>query len=326
MKIKVIIFIIATLMQSLLGMKSIMHNPIATDDIYKQLALHYFGHDSICALALVNKEWNSCIQQTAQYRRRYLSSQEKYQEIRIENSHIYRQTTWHKHGSAYAYWIESNDDCSKDKKQIILYLVHLGNNKFHTRMHHCPAHHACQPKPEMIQKPFFNHRGTVDFYIFQSTDAQVIHHVLGTKKLYKILRCFVDIIHNNAIAPLGLFENYPILFQAIIDSKYISTDTANSTELYHIDGIKLDEDYLLNGSFPRLPKERGYINEFEPEPNHIPQAQKAFISRCVIKNGKLFLLLCAQYDNTHNFSLLPHKIIKNIISFLFDISKKYTKK
>src|SRR5258708_1148970 len=63
---------------SLTCMDIIWHNPNIKDDIHLQLAQRYFSHDTVCALALVNKQWNVFIKETAEQRKTYIEKQKEY--------------------------------------------------------------------------------------------------------------------------------------------------------------------------------------------------------------------------------------------------------
>src|ERR1700733_1413046 len=72
----------------------------------------FLNNDTLCALALVNKQLNKAVEDTTKPRRAYFISQKDYQAIRRQNPCIYKQTGWNKHNSAFAYWrkIDNGDN------------------------------------------------------------------------------------------------------------------------------------------------------------------------------------------------------------------------
>src|SRR6266404_5668853 len=199
------------LTQSLLCMDVIWHNPNIKNSTHLQLAQRYFDHDSICALALVNRKWSPFIKETAGHRRQFLASQEEYRKERYGyNAYIYRQTTWHKHNSAYSYWKEVVNACNeKEEKQIALYLVHLdGNNNIKTKSTHIPhlPNLNINRGNSLLQNPYFNNKGNVSYHFYELfppdlvisyRDLVINEYVLSTKKETEKFNCYVDIMHKN---------------------------------------------------------------------------------------------------------------------------------
>lgn len=348
-----LVIVIATLTQSLVCMEVIWHNPIAKDDTHSALLQRYFSHDSVCALALVNKQWNTCIKQTAQHRRRFLSSQEEYARSRKQNPSLYKQTTWHKHGSAYSYWVKKDNYDHNFHDTIELYFIYLnGNGKSYTYategLNVC-SEYVCSDYVQRSLNSFFNSQGDVSFHLLEyfndrvtpiaKLPSYIFEYVLNTKKVSKKRTCYVDITHKNDSTKQYSKENL-VAFSYYLREKFIHAQrtTENADEkIYHIDGVEVDEDYLLNGKFPRLTGENDRIitkngiikmvcssqerprDLFDSQCISSFAAQNALVSRCNIKNGKAFLLLCAQRDNTNVISLLPQEIIKLIASFMINL-------
>lgn len=185
------LIILITAFSQTLSMEIIWYNPNVKNDIHVQLAQRYFSYDSICALALVNKQWNNFIIQTANVRQKFLADYEEYRkDCMYWNFDKNMQTTWHKHKSAYAYWIRSPKHCSVGNEQLILYLVYSdGNNNINYRTHHFPHHHLSVESLEKItHKPAFNNRGEALFnlsHYWTSNSNLNAAYVLSTKKLSK---------------------------------------------------------------------------------------------------------------------------------------------
>ena len=112
-KKKLIPLLFATAIQFILSMEEPWHNPIINQDILGEYITRnpgYINHDTICALALVNKQWNSIIKKTSAARRKYFALYvEQYYKVRQRNPIIYNQTKWHTYCSAYAYWYQKNN-------------------------------------------------------------------------------------------------------------------------------------------------------------------------------------------------------------------------
>jgi hypothetical protein len=325
------IIITITLAQSLHCME-IWHNPSTKDDMHLALVQRYFSHDTICALALVNKQWNIFIQQTAEQRKTFIEKQPEYHQTHTGYTYgTHHPTIWHPYRSAYTRCLEGNKDCSHDKINIIIYLVYLdGNNKIRVSTQHGPCYSIyCNFKPPaVLHEPFFTHKGDVSFYTYESSHGFlfyyhmtpcVVEYVLSTHIKPKQFECHVDVTHKDNIDVkvrldiknlIALFKNYPILCNAFMRSQRILlSDTWNNrAKIYDSDGVELDEDYLLHGTFPQL--------------NKPLDVQNALISRCIIKNPKLFLLLCAQQDTTNIVSLLSQKIIRLIGAHMINQKNK----
>src|SRR5579863_9820233 len=90
--------------------------------IVKQLVTHhnvaFLDHRSVCALALVDKDWHKAIKESTNKRKEYLRS------LRT-NPIIADITTWHVHGSAYAQII--HQDPQKYPHLSLLTFVYLKN-------------------------------------------------------------------------------------------------------------------------------------------------------------------------------------------------------
>ena len=331
------IMIATTFTQSLLCME-IWHNPTTKDDIHCTLAQYYFSHDSICALALVNKQWNTFIKETAEKRQQLLIDEAEYSNLSsIANFNRDEQLIWHTHKSAYAYWFNNNKDCPKKHHQMIFSLVYSkGNNTFHIQTSKSHAYriggkrHKGHTKVKIIQKPFFTMDGDISFHTFQFYgDYNVVENLLSTKrspkKFYCLVNCLPKNLYNVEIPCLSIFKNYPTLMYALTRSKFKEYD--NDFKIYDLGGVELDEDYLLHGVFPPLFQEREQ-NKYSFKrihDNNFVIARRMFLSRCIIKKPhllpKIFLLFCAQQDKKHTLSQLSTKAIALITDYMIMLEK-----
>jgi hypothetical protein len=291
----IIIFITAS--SFLLSMENIWHNPNIKNDVHIDLAQRYFGHESICSLALVNKQWNAFIQQTARHRRKYLASQEEYKTARpTYNSKVYKQTAWHKHNSAYAYWIENSKDFIEHKKPITLYFVYLGGNGnicTHKLDNLSYLEINYSALYERYKAPFFDTKGDVHYYMYaqeNNHEIYILDLIMGIRKLPKKVIHYIDITHKNNTEKqlikenLLILENYPTLFKAFMQSQHVAEN--DYEKIYHVDGIEIDEDYVLNGRFPRIDEvSPAYRRQYKNIENYYDSSiiKQAIISRCKIK-------------------------------------------
>ncbi|HSC24663.1 MAG TPA: hypothetical protein VLB80_00400 [Candidatus Babeliales bacterium] len=229
-----------------LGYGHILREIIVSNDIT------LLDHNSLCLLALVDKSWHDKIRATAKSRREYL-------ERHVSEPLIDSQTTWHKYGSAYSYW-QNNMKLSKvfhfngiNRKGIYLQLVFLNENTTIDQKYlECSPSESLENPLFDNNKPSFNAEGKVCFHArgwMYSKEwgecGAIFEYSLDTHGQQKTLQCFVDI---GSSKPLSNFTSYPVLFQAFINSQKITEN--ESTKIYHVKGIRLDENYIATGKFP----------------------------------------------------------------------------
>ncbi|HSC24655.1 MAG TPA: hypothetical protein VLB80_00360, partial [Candidatus Babeliales bacterium] len=235
-----------SLCMDILGYGHILREIILLNDIT------LLDHNSLCSLALVDKSWHNKIKATAKSRREYLQKH-------ISEPLIDSQTTWHKYGSAYSYW-QNNMKLSKifafsglNRIGIYLQLVFLsGNATIDQKYLECSPSESLPNPLFNNHKPFFNAEGNVCFHARGWMRSErwgdygaILEYYLDTYGKNKTLQCFVDI---GSCKPLCDFLSYPVLFQAFINSRNITEN--ESTKIYHVKGIRLDENYIATGKFP----------------------------------------------------------------------------
>ncbi|HSC25180.1 MAG TPA: hypothetical protein VLB80_03135 [Candidatus Babeliales bacterium] len=226
-----------------------------------------FNHDNICALALVNKYLNTVVEKTALQRRQYLASQPAYINARTLDTLLYKQTTWHKYCSAYAYWVgHTTEDMRKWDKQILFTLVHLdGDNNIFTHLLE-GSHTGSGALTPLFDScvPFFNAKGDACFHAHglfkkqQGTKDSILYnpycngyifeYSIKTNGFQKRTLCYVNIISketpdpdNKNIINCVKYLN-DIRLKKIINSKVISESSTASCNL----GSKI---YDENGNF-----------------------------------------------------------------------------
>jgi hypothetical protein len=213
--------------------------------LVKQLVTHhnvaFLDHRSVCALALVDKDWHKAIKESTNKRKEYLRS------LRT-NPIIADITTWHVHGSAYA-------QIQNIASQQYPYFFYLKNGDSNVTF-------STSSLTDTINCPFFDTTGKACFYMATknaSNQEHIIEYDLGENPLRKSFNSFVvlkeqqeDYEEKNAIA----FQQFPVLLQAFFHSTKIKTsffthfDITQGIKKYYVSGIELDPEYVLNGKFP----------------------------------------------------------------------------
>jgi hypothetical protein len=268
-----------------------------TNDIRRALAQHYFSHDTICALALVNKQWNNIVKQTAQDRQKFLTNQTDYPNL-LSIANKDEQLVWHTHKSAYGYWFNTSESCIKKHHKMIFSLVYLdGNGTIHSQADSSDSYRINgktskgHTKVKIVQKPFFTRNGDFTFHTFQLYgDYSIVENVLSTKEKPKNFNCYVMCLPENvydAIPDLTIFKNYPTLLHAITHSKSSQSFYTERSDykIYYLEGVELDEDYFFTkDAFPPLLTERTDKYSFKRIPDDsFSIARKAFREKCIIK-------------------------------------------
>lgn len=228
--------------------------PITNDVLSHQIQCHVklFSHDTIRALALVNKCLNKKIEESVIHRKLYLSSQKEYCEILQQHAHLNKQLVWHKYNSAYAYWTQKNawvDE--REEKQITFNLVHLDGTD--TIRHHelqCLPTDDCESN--LLSNPYFNAKGDACFYavgqfslpkgeecgalICPSYRQYIFHYSINSKGIKKQLPCYVKFLTNkNCITNLMSFQYNPTVLDKILDSSLTeesSIESFNDVKIY----------------------------------------------------------------------------------------------
>lgn len=254
-------------MESSILTKSPIINDIVACSIASNMGL--LSHDTICALALVNKNLNIAIEQSAEQRRSYFATQTECENF-FKNTTLNKRITWHKYNSAFTYWA----DCTaivdeREEKQITLHLIHLEDN--HTVSHHileCLPTADCRSNSLIFEnyKPFFNSKGHACFHTQGQFDLHkgmecsalfspsyryyIFEYSINTKGLTKYLPCYVSFIQNTTTSTQSLanlaeyYGRNPQLLKDIINatpSIEVSPETYN-VKIY----TKYDKPYTGN--------------------------------------------------------------------------------
>lgn len=223
------------------------------------------SHNTICALALVSKEWNEFIKNARVQRRRYFAFTQEYRNLHMTQKEIYQQQVWHKNNSAYVYWMEMEDG---ETQFCLTYLD--GNDKISTS--ECTDASLTIPIFKNY-RPFFTAQGNACCHAWheENITGRFVELSLNTIKLPKIRTCYLDLnckqleqlnpsqyflwvqsiqsspINRNKLQP-SIIKNCPVLLKTFIDSQHV--EETNDEKIYHLDGVIIDENYLLHGSFP----------------------------------------------------------------------------
>ncbi|HSC25181.1 MAG TPA: hypothetical protein VLB80_03140 [Candidatus Babeliales bacterium] len=219
-----------------------------------------FSHNTICAVALVNKRLNAFVEKTAQQRKDYLTSQEVYKGACV-NFGIDARTTWHKYGSAYAYWIIYTPKVSQER--ILFNFIHLnGNNSISTHVfedHHKDLVGAAPPFDDYV--PFFNTNGDACMHAYilhrkqqkislkRSSKEHIVEYSINTNGLQKKLSCYVNIINKNnsnkknKSINCAKYIDDTVFLKKIINSESI---TKESIKVYNIDKADMNKNIVLN--------------------------------------------------------------------------------
>lgn len=246
--------------QSLLCMENSKYDltPITNDILVHQIQQNtgLLSHDTICALALVNKHLNKIVEQSTQQRKIYLTKQTNL----INNDQI----TWHKYNSAYAYWTDCNKIVDeREEKQITFNLIHLQGND--TIVHHqlpCLSTEYCRasPLPFAEYKPFFNSKGEACFHAHGQFEMQkgaedcaffcpsfrvyMLEYSINTQGQKKSLPCYVNLLSNiktnkaNSLINLINYKNEQLIKNILNNSK-----SAIETSITTYDQLKIYGKY-----------------------------------------------------------------------------------
>lgn len=229
---------------------------------YVQRASGACSHDTICALALVNKKWNDIIKKTYVQRRIYFTSKQDYKDVHTANPHIYQQQIWHKYSSAYAYWMKTVTEVGTLLiSEMSFNLIYMDGNDVIKSSEFKDV--ALRMSIFGDIQPFFTGQGNACFYAWSYEKKELLEILLSIKKPLKMYKCTLDLgekipqssnywiayqpIESSNLNPF-IIHDYPTLLKAFINSEVVQEN--KNEKIYHVEGVELTEDYLLQGKFP----------------------------------------------------------------------------
>lgn len=285
-------FILATFSSSLLSMDGQYRHQLVKDIMVRNIK--YLSHGSICALVLVDKNYNQLIQETVEVRKNYLRMRAKYYNRTIHNTLELRknyfnsygltcskltrdaEVTWHKYGSAYVLLGKNKEHGSKN---LIFKIAYLMDGDV------CDAGKTVELSDELDDKCHFNRQGEVYFRGIQSVyravtidiiehSSDIIEYSLSFQHPFKQHYCFIE-LENLTYWRLGCLLDFPALLQAFFEStqvceKLITTrcmrhcttgerrEIEEQVKVYNIKEVTIPDDFRVSKEslqvFDQLPE------------------------------------------------------------------------
>lgn len=242
-------FILATFSSSLLCMDEQFRHHLVKEIMVRNIK--YLSHDSLCALALVDKGYNTIIQETVEARKNYFRTHVKHYNKTIHNTVELRtnylkhygivgrrvticgfteiattdaEVTWHKHGSAYVL-LDRDKRPYPDKLMLrIVYLMDDGDL--------CDAGDTVTFYDLWDYKCRFNFNRQGEVYLhgvrscFYDCDRRpeenIIEYSLSSKYPLKQCHCFIE-LENLMYCDFGYLLEFPALVRAFLQSTHVYT-------------------------------------------------------------------------------------------------------
>jgi len=208
-----------------------------------------FNHNLVCSLALVNKYINQFIKNTAHIRKQQL-------EMGYDNHKNKSRLVWHVHGSAYAYVY-----FVPEPMRLLINYNYLSAKNFMTCI---TQQWNNDPHPLLAESNvFFNQNGDACYYasgiinvLGRGKKREIIEYSLSRKGQERRIRCVLGRINDKKeFQSLSLAHfaknSFPDLTKAILNSQITyelsSPWHTNKIKVFHWDGVKLPQRYVLNG-------------------------------------------------------------------------------
>lgn len=265
-------FILATFSSSLLCMDEQFRHHLVKEIMVRNIT--YLSHDSLCALALVDNGYNTIIQDTVEARKNYLKKCARGPIIDAE-------TTWHKHGSAYAFLGERKEGCAFNALTFGMgYLQDSGNVCDSMKIRFIGT--GVVDKRNQWAHPRFNSHGKAYCHQTQSIESSwrpvfigssrqnIIEHSLCTKSSPESLLCVIGV--EEGYIDLGFLSQFPQLLQAFLQSMQVreslidlwhnsnvsgtkprTYSTQRESKIYSIKGVTIPDDFRT-AQFDQLPE------------------------------------------------------------------------
>ncbi len=245
-------FILATFSSSLLCMDEQFRHHLVKEIMVRNIT--YLSHDSLCALALVDKDYNTIIQETVEARKNYFGTHVKHYNKTIHNTVELRknylknygipgrkvtvrgrasfteisttdaEVTWHKHGSTYVL-LGRDKQPYPDKLMLrMFYLMDDGDL--------CDAGDTVTFYDLWDYKCRFNFNRQGEVYLhgvrncFYDCDKRpeenIIEYSLSSKYPLKQCHCFIE-LENLMYCDFGYLLEFPALVRAFLQSTHVYT-------------------------------------------------------------------------------------------------------
>jgi hypothetical protein len=199
-------------------------------------------HDKICALALVSKDCNKAIHDTAISRKNYLESWL----IKKYPIFDFKQLVWRKHWSVCA-WVRviAHNRAEKKEKKVGLLCAYFNSEGKRIRLRHTwDGFEAVLPYDPY---PFFNREGDVCYHGYGTIekDSNVIEYSLNMNGIVKAFPCRMRLDGSCETYALSQFIEFPVLLQVFLQStrSYKSIFLGYSDKTYNINGVTIPDMY-----------------------------------------------------------------------------------
>ncbi|HLC07061.1 MAG TPA: hypothetical protein VJJ26_02640 [Candidatus Babeliales bacterium] len=228
-----------------------------------------FDHETVCSLALVNKEFEGWIKRGAQERKTYLTklrqkSGQYFGFFSLRDLDVYEGSVWHKYGGAVGIK-ESVSNSATECYRVKLECFYLSRGTIlGNRCIWC----VCYSLADDFTRPKFNDKGDLYFYGLGSRwdmklwnrEQHLIEYSLLKDGSSRMKRCGLKIQNGNYnCTPLSLFVPFTALLKALLNSS-VEGETA-STRVYNLKDAIIPDNYKecdssnRDMSFENLPEE-----------------------------------------------------------------------